>query len=63
MINETRIKDRLVEHGEALYKAPYELLHFTKNDDADRLLNDLAKHPHAFVLASIMDRQIRAERA
>ena len=63
MINETQIKDRLVEHGEALFKAPHEPIQFTKHRDADRLLNDLGNHPHAFVLASVMDRQIKAERA
>ncbi len=62
-MNEARIRDRLIEHGEALFKAPYEFLRFTKHDDADRLLNDLTHHPHAFVLASVMDRQIKAERA
>jgi len=43
--------------------APLELVQFTKDDAADQLLNDLTDHPHAFVLASIMDRQIKAERA
>lgn len=63
MMNENRIRDRLVEHGEALFHAPPEFVRFTKDDSADRLLNDLTDYPHAFVLGSIMDRQIKAERA
>lgn len=63
MINENEIRDRLVEHGNALFKAPREPIRFTEHNDADRLLNDLKHHPHAFVLASVMDRQIKAERA
>ncbi len=62
-MNEDRIRDRLVGHGESLFRAPPEFVRFTQNDAADRLLNDLSGHPHAFVLASIMDRQIKAERA
>lgn len=62
-MDEDRVRDRLVEHGEALFKAPREFMRFTRDDGADRLLNDLAGHPHAFVLASIMDRQMKAERA
>jgi len=63
MIDERKVKTRLVEHGRKLCEAPKEQIRFTKNDEADRLLNDLAEHPHAFVLACIMDRQIKAEKA
>jgi len=63
MMKEARIRDRLFERGEALFKAPPDFIRFTKHTDADRLLNDLKGHPHAFVLASVMDRQIKAERA
>jgi endonuclease III len=60
---ENQIRDRLLEHGEALFRAPKQMIQFTKNPDADALLNDLSGHPHAFVLACIMDRQIKAEKA
>ncbi|KXB09355.1 iron-sulfur cluster loop [candidate division MSBL1 archaeon SCGC-AAA385M11] len=62
-MSEDQIRDRLVEHGEILFKAKHTFVDFTKNKAADRLLNDLEKYPHAFVLASIMDRQVKAERA
>lgn len=38
-------------------------VHFTKNEEIDNYLNDLENYPHAFVLACLMDRQIKAERA
>lgn len=56
-------RDRLVKRGEALFRAPREFVQFTKNPRADELLNDLASHSHAFVLACIMDRQVKAEKA
>jgi hypothetical protein len=40
-----------------------ERVQFTKIEEADRLLNDLDRYPHAFVIACVIDRQIRAERA
>ena len=41
----------------------HQRVHFTGNDDYDTILNDLINTPHAFVLACLMDRQIKAERA
>jgi hypothetical protein len=61
--NEIAIRDRLVERGQALFNAPHKHQEFTKTAAADALLNDLAGHPHAFVLACLMDRQIKAEKA
>lgn len=62
-MNEKPIRDRLVEHGEALFRAPKQLIQFTKVPEADALLNDLVVYPHAFVLACVMDRQVIAEKA
>ena len=62
-MNEKAIRDRLVEHGKELFRAPKQLIQFTGKEKADSLLNDLENHPHAFVLACVMDRQIKAERA
>lgn len=38
-------------------------VHFTEEEIIDIFLNDLEKYPHAYVLACLMDRQIKAERA
>jgi len=38
-------------------------VNFTGNPEADKLLNDIETTPHAFVLACVMDRQIKAEKA
>lgn len=57
------IAAKLVERGEQLFQALPTPVVFTKNPEADALLNDLTGHPHAFVLACVMDRQIKAERA
>jgi uncharacterized HhH-GPD family protein len=53
----------LVEQGQTLFDAPRQLIQFTRVPEADALLNDLTDHPHAFVLACVMDRQVKAEKA
>lgn len=62
-MSEKSIRDRLVEYGQTLFRAPKKPIPFTKEPQADALLNDLDNHPHAFVLACVMDRQVKAERA
>ncbi len=62
-MNDKSIRDRLVEHGQTLFNAPKQLIQFTKEPNADKLLNDLVNYPHAFVLACVMDRQVKAEKA
>ncbi len=61
--NEAAIRDALVKRGQDLFNATQKHVQFTKNAAADALLNDLAGHPHAFVLACLMDRQVKAEKA
>jgi len=59
-----KIIKNLLEAGKRLADAPPEkIITFTDNNEADALLNNLNEYPHAFVLACIMDRQVRAERA
>jgi endonuclease III len=57
------LRDQLIAEGEAALAAEPEVIRFTGNQEADELLNDLAGHPHAFVFAALVDRQVRAERA
>jgi len=61
--NLEKIKQTLIERGNELLKSPKKFHEFTGDKNADELLNNLEKYPHAFVLACIMDRQIPAERA
>lgn len=61
--SETAISRFLVDRGTRLFKAPRQFVRFTESQQADELLNDISKHPHAFVLGCAMDRQMKAERA
>jgi len=54
----------LIDKGSQLLRSPaVNCGQFTSNEKANKLLNDLDEHPHAFVLARVMDRQIKAEKA
>lgn len=57
------ITSLLIEHGQLVFSGPQEFVAFTQIREADELLNDLQGHPHAYVLACVMDRQIKAEKA
>ncbi len=61
--NTSKASEILIKRGNYLFEQPFQRNEFAYNDEADGLLNDLERFPHAFVLASLMDRQIRAERA
>ncbi|MBU0894658.1 MAG: iron-sulfur cluster loop [Nanoarchaeota archaeon] len=63
MKSQERITEILIEKGNKLLKAEREFVEFTKDKEADKLMNDIEHNPHIFVLACVMDRQIPAERA
>jgi len=58
-----KIANILIKKGNNLFSLPYEKIKFTQNEEADTLLNNLSQFPHAYVLACVMDRQVKAERA
>lgn len=61
---ERAVRDELLARGQELFDAPKKgLVKFTDVPRANKLLNNLRDYPHAFVLACLMDRQIKAERA
>ena len=54
----------LVQIGkERFAKETSQIVHFVDDDNANSILNDIENYPHAYVLACLMDRQIKAERA
>ncbi len=54
----------LVTIGKARFSdSERHLIPFVNDIEQDRFLNDIENTPHAFVLACLMDRQIKAERA
>ena len=62
-MNTHRVAEILLDKGKVLFNSPREFVQFTGGVRADTLLNDLENTPHAFVLACVMDRQIKAELA
>jgi endonuclease III len=60
-MSEKDIRDRLLSHGIQLFEAKQPFVNFAGRSEADKLTSDLERYPHAFVIACIMDRQVRAE--
>lgn len=61
--NQEEIVSILIKKGEKLLNKPRQRTLFTGNKAADDLLNNIKGYPHVYVLACIMDRQIKAEKA
>jgi len=58
-----KIADLLMMKGYGYLRRPYEKVKYAEIPKADDLLHNLEGYPHAFVLASLMDRRIDASRA
>ena len=55
---------RLVIIGEERFADPVaQIVHLVSDEEANNFLNNLEESSYAFVLACLMDRQIKAERA
>ncbi|GAG52184.1 unnamed protein product, partial [marine sediment metagenome] len=63
MSKKKEIVERLEAKGESLLNSPVKTQQFVDHPEANALVNDLDGHPHAYVLACLMDRQIKAELA
>ena len=65
MTNEINSKavEILVTKGLKLIDTPYEFINLSKVVEIDKYLNDLENYPHMFVLACLMDIQMKAEKA
>ena len=63
MDDKEQMVQELVGRGQDMLNKVVNLVPFTPDSEANSLVNDLDDHPHAFVLACLMDRQIKAERA
>ena len=61
--NTKEIVSILKNRGQNLFDKPKEEIKYTKVVKADKILNDIERYPHIFVLGCVMDRQIKAERA
>jgi endonuclease III len=56
--------EKIVEIGLNRFKElNRQKVHFVDDERANDLLNDIEKNPHVYVLACLMDRQIKAEKA
>lgn len=62
VITQAIISERLIQHGQKLLDSPPEFIQFSKDLENDELTNDLEHYPHAYVIACVMDRQIKAEK-
>jgi len=56
-----KLSDRLIQ--EAYERLNHPQTQFTDPEEANRLVTDIENYPHAFVIACIMDRRIRTEKA
>jgi len=64
--SEIDIKNKLVEYGEEVFNSDKQNVHYfvgEEEEEVNEFLNDLENYPHAFLIACLCDKQIKAERA
>ncbi len=64
--SEIDIKNKLVEYGERVFNSDKQNVHYfvgEEEEEVNEFLNDLENYPHAFLIACLCDKQIKAERA
>lgn len=62
-MNTSRIAGEMVERGLQRLQLPKEPVCFTGITEADKIINNIRRYPHFFVLGALMDRQIKAQKA
>lgn len=61
--NSLGLEKELIKRATAAWSGPVKLDRFALKPEADQLVKDIVSHPHAYVIACLMDRRITAERA
>ena len=56
-----KLEDHLIDLGRKEFKGKPKEISFTPNKPANALINDIQRHPHAYVLGCIADRQVKSE--
>lgn len=57
------LKDKLVRMAKRVYRGPWEIGKFSKDERANEIINNIGKMPHVFVIACLLGRQFRDEKA
>ena len=57
------MKSELVKIAKDEFNKNATIVHFLDDEEQNVFLNDLKKYSHAFVLACLMDKQMKADRA
>ena len=58
-----RIAEELIARAESIRRQPRKPVEYAKDENSDRLINDLENYPSAFFIGVLVDRQIKSERA
>jgi endonuclease III len=59
----SELREKLVVMAKKVYKGPWEVGKFSKNERANEIINNIGKIPHVFVLACMLGRQFHNEKA